>query len=562
MDSIIKDLRETKLQASDESEKNVQIPSDAANAQPTPTATPIPVVVLASGSPVQNAAGLSADDDVFGAMSRVAATTNVAAAPANAIDIAPTASTSDDSAPNTLAHRILNNLRAPAASHGFAPRPDRVNQIPTAANAQGLFRPDALIFVANLSMRRTEEELEMTVHHAFDAYGPNHVRIHYDRNKHPYAFVQYETAEDANAAVSGAFGMVLDGRKIRIERAKAERAVILSKFDGSNVTEAEARSILARFGPMEIVAPTTTPNRHGTGTSTGIYVRFAYYLDCRDALRLFDNHRNTYRLFIAPSLEPRLHVGPDGRSVVRGFQQPRSAIDQKSIYVGNLPEGTNKAELEQYFSAFGHILNVNVMRKIYDGSIVNNFAFVEFAHQHEAIQAAAGERHFHGVKLRVEAKEYSARHQARVLPVGVAANVAAIENGRMANVMDNSNVRYSNNVRGPYRHVEPAVGVYDRQNHITPPANAMYGTPMQQAVRPDFGIMTPPSQHGMQMPLNQMLPTGIFSPTPSHLADGQYAYQGLPFGAAPAGPAIYYPQSVPTIQETGEETQYEGYGGV
>ncbi|ETI26807.1 hypothetical protein G647_10252 [Cladophialophora carrionii CBS 160.54] len=523
----------------------------------------VPVVVLASGSPVQNSTGLNAEDDVFGATSPVATATNVAPAVINANDVTPAATTSNDSAPNPAAHRILNNLRAPAGSHSFAPRPDRVNQIPTAANAQGIFPPDALIFVANLSVRRTEEELEITVHLAFDTYGPNHVKIRRDRNKHPFAFVQYETVEAANAAVSGAYGMVLDGRRIRIERAKAERAVILSKFDGSTVTEAEARSILERFGPLEIVAPTTTPTRNGTGTSTAIYVRFAYYLDCRDALRLFDNHRNTYRLFIAPGLEPRFRVGPDGRSVVRGFQQPRSAIDQKSIYVGNLPEGTNKAELEQYFSAFGHVLNVNVMRKIYDSTVVNNFAFVEFAHQHEAIHAAAGERHFHGVKLRVEAKEYSARHQARVLPLGVrASNGTAIENDGMANVMGNYNARYDGgNVRHRHNHGHPAVGGYDRQHHITPPAtvphnNHIYATPMQQAVRPGFGIVTPPSQHGMQMPLNQMLPTGMFSPTPSHLADAHYAYHGLPFGAAPAGPAIYLPQSVPTIQETGEETQY------
>jgi hypothetical protein len=32
----------------------------------------------------------------------------------------------------------------------------------------------------------------MTVHMAFDPYGPNHVKIRRDKNKHPFAFVQYE----------------------------------------------------------------------------------------------------------------------------------------------------------------------------------------------------------------------------------------------------------------------------------------------------------------------------------------------------------------------------------
>ena len=71
---------------------------------------------------------------------------------------------------------------------------------------------------------------------------------------------------------------------------------------------------------------------------------------------------------MAPSLEPRFRVGPDGSAVVRSFQQPRSAIDVKSIYVGNLPEGTSKEELMDYFGAFGQVLNVNTMRKIYGES--------------------------------------------------------------------------------------------------------------------------------------------------------------------------------------------------
>lgn len=68
---------------------------------------------------------------------------------------------------------------------------------------------------------------------------------------------------------------------------------------------------------------------------------------------------------MAPSLEPRVHVGPDGGAVIRGFAQPRSAIDQKSVYVGNLPEGTTRSELEHVFGEFGRIVQVNVIKKHY-----------------------------------------------------------------------------------------------------------------------------------------------------------------------------------------------------
>lgn len=63
-------------------------------------------------------------------------------------------------------------------------------------------------------------------------------------------------------------------------------AVILSKVDGANVTELEARHLLQNYGPLELVALTTTPNRRTGNMVPGVFVRFAYYLDCRDALRV------------------------------------------------------------------------------------------------------------------------------------------------------------------------------------------------------------------------------------------------------------------------------------
>ena len=63
-------------------------------------------------------------------------------------------------------------------------------------------------------------------------------------------------------------------------------AVILSKSDGSYVTEAEAKGLLARYGPLEVVAATSTLNKRNNTPTYGIFVKFAYYLDCRDALRV------------------------------------------------------------------------------------------------------------------------------------------------------------------------------------------------------------------------------------------------------------------------------------
>ena len=186
-------------------------------------------------------------------------------------------------------------------------------------------------------------------------------------------------------------------------------------------------------------------------------------------------------------------------------------------------------------------------------------------HEHEAMNAAAGDRIFQGIKLRVEAKEYSSRHQARVAPSGAQLQMTA---GR------NTNGRYNaRGARHSYNHAHPTSG--DGYNPMTPPATVQYthhsmqgtgyGTPYQPAVYPGFGVVTPPSQHGVQMGLNQMLPTGMFSPTPSHLHDANYGYQGVPFGAGPVVPygqgyqqggGLYMGSSVPTIHESGEEGNY------
>jgi hypothetical protein len=64
--------------------------------------------------------------------------------------------------------------------------------------------------------------------------------------------------------------------------------VFLFKKDCSAATEDEARSLLAPFGPIELCAATTGVARElqDHGKIPAMYVKFAYYLDCRDALKV------------------------------------------------------------------------------------------------------------------------------------------------------------------------------------------------------------------------------------------------------------------------------------
>ena len=89
----------------------------------------------------------------------------------------------------------------------FAPRSDRLNKTVTGGNAQGLFPPSAALFVAkyvpspflvlstkfrSLFNQRSDDQLDVSVHGAFDTFGKCHVRIRRDKHKQPYAFVQFE----------------------------------------------------------------------------------------------------------------------------------------------------------------------------------------------------------------------------------------------------------------------------------------------------------------------------------------------------------------------------------
>lgn len=108
--------------------------------------------------------------------------------------------------------------------------------------------------------------------------------------------------DDAAVALEGTVNLNIDGRRIRVERAKAEReyrpstinvqtvltgagAVILSKMNGDIVTEEEARRMLERFGPIELMAPTQRMEHPRNNLQGAMYIKFAFYLDCQDALK-------------------------------------------------------------------------------------------------------------------------------------------------------------------------------------------------------------------------------------------------------------------------------------
>jgi len=111
-----------------------------------------------------------------------------------------------------------------------------------------------------------------------------------------------QTIEAATQAIEGGRDLIVDDRKIRTEHAEARReyilqnadtglsigsgSVVLSRVGGGPVSKDEAHELLSRYGPIQETQPTTHADANTHGIPEGIWVKFAYYLDFKDALKV------------------------------------------------------------------------------------------------------------------------------------------------------------------------------------------------------------------------------------------------------------------------------------
>lgn len=283
-----------------------------------------------------------------------------------------------------------------------------------------------------------------------------------------------QTTQNAERAVKEGREIVIDQRTVRIEHADCRReyiiqsgntgsshetgSVILSRTGGGAITAEEAQELVGKYGPIEQMQPTTHADGRLHGVPEGMWVKYAYHTDSKDCLRVslttsaiknaasnkfqqfndpnLNDKITLFRVSEAPNLEPRSRPGVAGGSPVvqQGLRTPRSTTDQKSIFVGNLPDDTTEAELVKIFAGYGQIKGCNVIRKPITGMLQDNnvqctsanvspggqgfniFGFIEYDTDAEAEAAAEAEIDIHGARIRVEPKEYSARRHTRLQP--------------------------------------------------------------------------------------------------------------------------------------------------
>ena len=342
------------------------------------------------------------------------------------------------------------------------------------------------------------------------------MKVKRDKNKHLFALLQFENAEDATEAIKHGNGTIIEGRQVRLERAKAERAVVITKLDGVPVTEAEAHDILGRYGEAEAMFGTERLSERPTTLPQGQYVRFAYYLDCRDALRSFNSYSPEYRLQLASGYEQQIKLDlAAAPRRVQHYNIARNETDIKSVFVGNLPTGITKEEVFGMFNEHGRIIAIDVITKTYPGNTTNTFAFVEYATHDEAISAASVQKVVGDKRLRIEPKEYTARRPQRLataapLPAPAAAAGPSTPPSRNT----------------PRRLAPAAAGalqarLLENQFHNT---GTMAATPPAPVYNPSAPMYSPAySDSGFGTP-SRFIPSDLFSPSPSAPAQPAFGY--------------------------------------
>jgi len=202
--------------------------------------------------------------------------------------------------------------------------------------------PQACLFIASLSPDTAEEALKAF----FSNYGEVlKVKLLKDRSMRPYAFVQYKTIEQADEALQHSVNETIDGRRLRVERAKVNRTLFVAKMDRT-ISGAQLREIIEEFAPVESV---TIIKNHHTNKSKGCgFVKFLYR---EDAMEAFMGLKNSQRKWVVEwATSPN---DPDSLG-----------IDKCNLFVGGLnPAIVTKETLEQRFSAYGTLESVSVINK-------------------------------------------------------------------------------------------------------------------------------------------------------------------------------------------------------
>lgn len=199
---------------------------------------------------------------------------------------------------------------------------------------------NACLFAASLSPETTENSL----YQYFSEYGKVlKVKLLKDRSSRPYAFVQFSREEDATNALQNST-KPLDGRRLRIEKAKVNRTLFIAKLDRS-LTNSQLREIAEEYGQVESVS---IIKNHQTNKSKGCgFIKYVYREDAMDAFVGLKNSSQKWVVEWATS-----NNDPD-----------TLGLDKCSLFIGGLNPIVTKEMIEERFGAYGKIESITLINR-------------------------------------------------------------------------------------------------------------------------------------------------------------------------------------------------------
>jgi len=190
--------------------------------------------------------------------------------------------------------------------------------------------PQACIFVASLTAETTEEKIRSF----FTYFGTVlKVRLLRDRSLKPYAFVQFSKTEEADAVLGNTpIPLIIDNRKVRVERAKVNRTLFVTRLS-QQINEKQLREIAEEYGVVEEV---TIIKNFLTNRSKGCgYIKYTYREDAADAFASLKLVQKKWTIEWAAN-------------------NSEDPIDKQNVFVGNLnPRETTKELVQTRFERYG-----------------------------------------------------------------------------------------------------------------------------------------------------------------------------------------------------------------
>ncbi|QSL67001.1 hypothetical protein MERGE_001388 [Pneumocystis wakefieldiae] len=229
-----------------------------------------------------------------------------------------------------------------------------------------------------LSSSRTDEQLCVSVTNHFRKWGNLlNVKVLKDWMQRPYSFVQFENFEDAKRALREAHNTVIDGRHIRVEKARVNRTLYISRV-GQALEEQDVKNLLEPYGEIEdIVIPSSSSHMLRNNVGKCCFARFAFR---DDAIQAFSNLRRNGNWIVewAQNLDQNT------------LQMPMIPIDKTSVFVGQLnPSLVTRESLLNRFRKYGEIVDCSLVNK--PNSNRTAFAFLQFESASSASAAVENE---------------------------------------------------------------------------------------------------------------------------------------------------------------------------